>query len=116
MRKVRFNLRKFENFLLWMLSRISGYQNVRLTSIRNLPDQPSGIRGTVWKVIEADAAYTENGTAEFGTFTCGINAYYGIYDAMISGYQSPEQICSSARMFLPAIAKSLSITNFRQVT
>jgi len=104
-----------KSFLLSMMSRIPGCVNVQVNSVRNLPDQKSAIPGSSWRVIEAELTYTDNGTAVSGTFTCGINAYYGMYDAMIIGYQAPKPVWPRAKQFLPAMARSITITNSRQV-
>jgi hypothetical protein len=51
----------------------------------------------------------------YGTFTCGVNVYYGMYDSTIVGYQAPAQVWPKARLFLAVIARSIVITNFQQV-
>ena len=104
-----------KSFLLFMISKIPGYAHVRIDDVRKLPDQKSAIAGTVWHVIEADLSYSENGIPVSGTFTCGVNVYYGLYDAIIIGYQAPASDWPRARTFLPAISRSITITNTRQV-
>jgi len=104
-----------QNFLLAMLSRTPGYSNIRVLSTKKLPDQPSGIPGTVWKVIEREFSYTDGGVPVNGRFTCGVNVYYGMYDSTIVGYQAPTQIWPKASLFLPVIARSIVITNCQQV-
>jgi hypothetical protein len=103
------------SFLLFMMSKVPGYAYVRVDGIRNLPDQKSAIPGTFWRVIEADLSYTDGGVAVSGTFTCGVNVYYGMYDAMIIGYQAPKPAWFQAKQYLPAVARSIGITNTRQV-
>ena len=63
-----------QNFLMTMFPRIPGYSNIRVMSTKRLPDQPSGIRGTVWKVVETELSFTDGGVPANGTFTCGVNA------------------------------------------
>ena len=104
-----------QNFLMTMFPRIPGYSNIRVLSTKRLPDQPSGIRGTVWKVVESEISFTDGGVPANGTFTCGVNAYYGMYDSSIVGYQAPAQIWPKSRLFLPMIARSIVITNFQQI-
>ena len=103
------------NFLLSMMSRVPGIGGMRVAATRNLPNQPSGVPGSVWKVVEIDLSCTDNGRPVNGTFTSGINAYYGTYDAMILGYQAPPEEWPRAKLFLPVMAKAITITNFRQV-
>ena len=103
------------DFLLGTLPKLPGYGNVRLISARGLPEQRSGIPGTAWKVIEADLSYTYGGAQVNSTWTSGVNGYYGMYDAMLLGYQAPAREWPQARLFLPAVARSITITNPGQV-
>jgi hypothetical protein len=104
-----------QHFVVAMLSRIPGVSNIRAMSSKRLPDQPSGIRGTAWKVIETELSFTDGGVPINGTFICGVNVYYGMYDSTIVGYQAPAQIWPKASLFLPVIARSIIITNFQQL-
>ena len=104
-----------KTFLLSMMARVPGCSHVQVDGIRNLPNQKSAIAGSSWHVIEADLSYQDNGVAVSGTFTCGVNVYYNMYDAMIIGYQAPKPVWSQAKQYLPAVARSITITNARQV-
>jgi len=104
-----------KSFLLFMMSKAPGYGHVRIDDIRRLPDQKSAIPGTSWHVVEADLSFTDNGVPVSGTFTCGVNMYYNMYDAMIVGYQAPASEWLQAKTFLPVLTKSITITNARQV-
>jgi hypothetical protein len=103
------------DFLVTMLGRIPGYANLRVLSARSLPDQPSGIPGTSWKVVEAEVSFDANGRAVRGTYTCGINAYYGRYDAVLRGYHAAVLRWPEAQLFLAEVARSVAITNPRKV-
>lgn len=102
-------------FMVTMLARVPGYADLRVVSRRALPDQPSGIPGTTWKVVEAELTFTVRGKPVRGAYTCGINAYYGTYDAVLRGYHAAVDAWPSAQLFLPEIARSVTITNPRQV-
>lgn len=104
-----------ENFLLMALQTAPGYRDFKVKSTKRLPDQPSGIPGTKWKVIEAELSYTVHGKPVIGTWTCGINAYYGIYDATLLGYHAGAAQWPTAGTYLPAVAHSISIYNTRGV-
>lgn len=104
-----------QSFLLMMLGQVPGYRDLRVTSSRRLPDQPSGIPGTVWQVVESELSYSVGGRPVRGVWTCGINAYFGMYDATCSGYHAARSDWPRARQFLPAVARSIAITNPRQV-
>lgn len=90
-----------KSFLLSIMKKIPGVGRVQAGRTRNLPNQKSAIPGTFWRVIETDLTYTDTGVAVSGTFTCGINAYYGMYDAMIIGFQAPKSKWPQAKQFLP---------------
>lgn len=104
-----------QNFLLWMMSRIPGCKNIKVVAYRKLPDQRSGIPNTRWKVMEMDMSYSDNGVPQTAKMTCGVNNYYGMYDAMIVGYQAAVNTWPAAKLYLPAVARSIKITNTREV-
>jgi hypothetical protein len=103
------------DFMLGMLGRVPGYANLRVVAKHALPDQPSGIPGTAWKVAEAELSFTVKGRPVRAIYTCGINAYYGMYDAVLRGYYASVLEWPRAQLFLPEIARSVSITNPREV-
>jgi len=103
------------DFMVAMLGRVPGYVGLRVVSRRELPDQPSGIPGAAWKMSEAELSFTVRGKPVRGVYTCGIDAYSGMYDAVLSGYHSSASEWPRARLFLPEIARSVAITNARQV-
>jgi hypothetical protein len=103
------------DFLLGMMQRIPGYGNFQVTNVKRLPDQPSSMPGTSWQVNELELQYTVNGKAVIGQWTCGVNAYYGRYDAMIVGFHAVQMEWASARLYLPEVAHSIAVTNFREV-
>ena len=104
-----------ENFLLMALGSLPGYGNVHVKSTKRLPDQPSGVPGTSWKVIEAELSYTVDGKPVAGIWTCGINSYYGMYDATVLGYHAGRAQWPLARTYLPEVARSIAIYNTRSV-
>lgn len=103
------------DFLSMMLRRLPGYGNFKVISMKNLPNQPSGIPGTYWKVVEAELSYTVGNMPVRGTWTCGINTYYGMYDASLTGFQSAERQWPETRIYLSEMARTIRITNPRQV-
>lgn len=104
-----------KDFLLGMLRRVPGYGNIRIKTLKNLPNQPSGIPGTLWRIIEAELTYTVQGKPVSGIWTCGVNEYYGTYDAMLLGYHALQAEWPLARTYLPQVARSIAIHNLRQV-
>lgn len=102
-------------FLKFMLSRLPGYANIKVNFSKQMPDQKSGIPGTSWKVVEAEMSYTINGKPFHATWTCGVNNYYGIYDASLSGYQAGADIWPSSKSYLSAMANRITIINPRQI-
>lgn len=104
-----------KDFLVMLLQRLPGYGDIQVGAIRNLPNQPSGIPGTVWKVIEAEVSYTVEGKAVAGAWTSATNEYYGIYDAMLMGYHAPKAEWPQVRLFLSEMAGGITITNTRGV-
>jgi hypothetical protein len=103
------------DFVATMLARVPGWSSVRVLASRALPDQPSGIPGAAWKVAEVDVGFTLRGASMRGRYTCGIAAAYGFYDATLTGYYATAARWPSASLVLPAIARSVTITNPRQV-
>jgi hypothetical protein len=102
-------------FLKFMLSRLPGYANIKVASTKPLPDQASGIPGTSWKVVEAEVGYTVNGKPFRSVWTCGVNNYYGIYDASLSGYQAGAETWARSKAGLAAMANRIAIINPRQI-
>jgi len=103
------------DFLAVTLRRLPGYGNFRVISTRGLPDQPSGIPGTYWKVVETEFSYTVGNMPVRGIWTCGINAYYGMYDASLTGFQAPQGRWPVAKFYLSDMARAIKVTNPRQV-
>ncbi|HXE98296.1 MAG TPA: hypothetical protein VN642_17975 [Dongiaceae bacterium] len=102
-------------FMQYMLSRLPGYANIKVVSSKQLPDQRSGIPGTTWKVVEAEMSYSVNGRPFRAVWTCGINNYYGMYDASMNGYQASADSWSRSRVYLPAMSNRIAIINPRQI-
>ncbi|OHE82926.1 MAG: hypothetical protein A3G75_03290 [Verrucomicrobia bacterium RIFCSPLOWO2_12_FULL_64_8] len=102
------------DFTLRMVSMMPGTTEVRTLSVKNLPDQLSG-RGTPWKVQEIEMTYHANGTPLRATWTTGIVPYFGAFDAFMLGYQAPVASFDEAKLWLAPIARSIIITNPRQV-
>lgn len=103
------------NFLMWMLRMLPGYSDIKIENEKQLPDQPSGIPGTKWKVSEIKVTCKVYSQPVTGLWTCGINSYYGLYDASITGFQASVSKWEDASHFLPALSRSIKITNPRQV-
>jgi hypothetical protein len=92
-----------------------GYGNFQVVNVKNLPDQPSGIPGASWKLIEAELRYNAAGNMVSGLWTCGISEYAGHYDAIIFGFQATPPEFPQAKYYLPEVVKSIRVTNFSQV-
>jgi len=102
------------NFTVWMLGMVPGNSDLRVLATRDLPDQPSGF-GAPWKVQEIEMRYAANGNPVRATWTCGVVSVLGTFDAFILGYQAPPADFDTARLWLAPIARSVAITNPRQV-
>lgn len=102
-------------FLQWMLSHMPGYSNFKVVSTRQLPDQRSGIQGTSWKVMEIEMNYTINGIPHRGVWTCGVNNYYGMFDASVNGYHASLNAWQNSRVYLQSMSNRIIITNPRQI-
>ena len=102
------------DFTLRAVSMIPGTTDVRTLSVKNLPDQPSGY-GAPWKVQEVEMSYRTDGTILRATWTTGIVPYFGAFDAFMLGYQAPADHFDDMKLWLSPIARSVIITNPRQV-
>ena len=102
------------DFILWALSKTPEYRDIKVLAVEDLPDQPSGL-GIPWKVQALQLSYASNGAPVRATWTAGICAYYGVFDATIVGYQAPSARWESAKQWLVEVAHSIAITNPAQV-
>jgi hypothetical protein len=102
------------DFTVWMLGMVPGNSDLHVLTTRDLPDQPSGF-GAPWKVQEIEMRYAANGNPVRATWTCGVVAVLGTFDAFILGYQAPPADFDTAKLWLAPIARSVAITNPRQV-
>ena len=102
------------DFTVWMLGMVPGNSDLRVLATRDLPDQPSGF-GAPWKVQEIEMRYAANGNPVRATWTCGVVSVLGTFDAFILGYQASPADFDTAKLWLAPIARSVAITNPRQV-
>lgn len=102
------------DFTSRMVGMIPGTRDVRTLSVKDLQDQPSGY-GTPWKVQEVEMSCLVSGAPVRATWTTGIVSYYGVFDAFMLGYQAPVASFDDAKLWLAPIARSIIITNPRQV-
>ena len=102
-------------FLQFMLLRMPGYSKISISASKKMPDQKSGIPGTSWNVIEAELNYTINGAPFHAIWTCGVNNYYGMYDASLSGYQATATMWPTSKLYRSAMANRIAIINPRQI-
>jgi hypothetical protein len=102
------------DFTVWMLGMVPGNSDLHVLATRDLPDQPSGF-GAPWKVQEIEMRYATNGNPVRATWTCGVVSVLGTFDAFILGYQAPPADFDTVKLWLAPIARSVAITNPRQV-
>lgn len=102
------------DFTMWILGMVPGNSDFRVSATTDLPDQPSGISAP-WKVQEIEMRFAANGTPVRATWTCGIVAGSDTFDAFILGYQAPPAKFDTAKLWLAPIARSIAVTNPRQV-
>jgi hypothetical protein len=100
-------------FLLGMLRKVPYYRHVQIISSRRLPNERMSYQ--TWHFIEALVSYTDNGLPVTGLYRSGV-ANYGnqrlqMNDAMIVGYRAATNAFQQAQAFMPAIAKSIVLTN-----
>ena len=102
------------DFLLFMLQQL-GLYDVQIVSSRDLTDQP-GIPGLPpWKVSEFELTFTLRGVPVRGRDTVGVIQAYGRYTATVMSYHAPVDRWEQEKLWLPAVAQSVVITNPRQV-
>ncbi len=92
-----------------------GLPDARIGAVRPLPDVPLAPGLPVWKVIEADVTLTYQGVPSRATVTCGVIQGAGQYCATVSAYQAPAASWEKVRTWLPAVSRSVVITNPKEV-
>lgn len=92
-----------------------GLPDARIETVRPLPDVPLGPGLPVWKVIEAEVTLTYQGVPSRATVVCGVIQGAGQYCATVSAYQAPAGSWEKVRTWLPVVARSVVITNPREV-
>lgn len=88
---------------------------IRVLSTRDLPSQPTGYMGTMWRLQEFETAATLNGAPARGDCTVGISSFYGTYSAVMLCYSAPAAQWNNARLWLPEVARTVTITNPAEV-
>lgn len=91
-----------------------GLTDVKVLSAKDLPDQP-GPFGIAWRVVEEELSFTCQGTPVRALVTCGVVQGQGQYCATMSACQAPVASWYCARHWLPAIVRSVLITNPKEV-
>jgi hypothetical protein len=98
-----------ERFLRDMYARVPDFRGLKILSMKKLPNQRMG--NQVWQFIEAKVSYSDKGMAVTGVLKSGVANYYGMHDGLISGYRAADADFQRAQAFLPAIARSIVLTN-----
>lgn len=101
-------------FAVRMLSMDQTIQGLSVLSTKPQADQPSGV-GVPWKVEEVEMRYTVKGISLRATWTVGIASVYGRFDAFMLGYQAPDTVFESAKLWLAPIARSVTVTHPGQI-
>jgi hypothetical protein len=87
--------------------------SAQIVGARRLPNQP-GIPGP-WIVEDFAITATAQGVPVRAQATVGVSEAYGRYSATVMLYQASAASWPQARLWLPAVAQSIVVTNPRQV-
>ena len=87
--------------------------SAQIVGTQRLPNQP-GILAP-WIVEDFAITATVQGVPVRAQATVGVSAAYGRYSAAVMMYQAPVASWPQARLWLPAVAQSITVTNPRQV-
>ena len=87
--------------------------SAQIVGTQRLPNQP-GILAP-WIVEDFAITATVQGAPVRAQATVGVSAAYGRYSAAVMMYQAPVASWPQARLWLPAVAQSITVTNPRQV-
>ena len=98
-----------KDFLSFVFKNVPDYRNAKILSIRNLPSERMSYQ--VWHFVEAEVSFTDKGLPVIGIYKVGVANYYHMNDAMIVGFRAANQDYQQAKSFMPAIAKSIVLTN-----
>jgi hypothetical protein len=99
------------DFLIMALQQVN--PSARIKGSRKLPSQP-GIFGP-WQLEEFALAAVYKGTPVRMQAMVGLSSGYGRYSATMNLYQAPVTSWDSDKLWLPAVAQSIVVTNARQV-
>lgn len=99
------------DFLMKVMQQVN--PTARIFGSAPLPSQP-GIWGE-WQSEEFQLWGLHQGTAVRMQATVGLSAGHGRYSATMTLYQAPTTSWDHDRLWLPAIAQSIAVTNARQV-
>ena len=99
------------NFLAATLRQIN--PSAQIVGAQRLPNQP-GILAP-WIVEDFAITATVQGVPVRAQATVGVSEAYGRYSAVVMMYQAPVASWPQARLWLPAVAQSITVTNPRQV-
>ena len=87
--------------------------SAQIVEAQRLPSQP-GILAP-WIVEDFAITATVQGVPVRAQATVGVSEAYGRYSAVVMMYQAPVASWPQARLWLPAVAQSITVTNPRQV-
>jgi len=99
------------DFLTMALRQVN--PSARIEGSKRLPSQP-GIWGP-WQLEEFELAAVFKGTPVRMRSMVGLSAGYGRYSATMNLYQAPVTSWERDKLWLPAVAQSIVVTNARQV-
>lgn len=99
------------DFLIMAMRQVN--PSARIEGSRVLPSQP-GIWGP-WQLEDFALAGNYKGTPVRMRATVGLSAGYGRYSATMNLYQAPATSWERDKLWLPAVAQSIVVTNARQV-
>lgn len=99
------------DFLIMTMRQVN--PSARISAATALPSQP-GIWGP-WQLEDFDLTAVHQGTPVRMHATIGLSAGYGRYSVAMSLYQAPATHWEHDKLWLPAVAQSVIVTNARQV-
>lgn len=99
------------DFLMMVMQQVN--PGARITGSAPLPSQP-GIWGP-WQAEDFALQATVRGVPVRMRATVGLSSGWGRYSASMTLYQAPAAQWPEARLWLPAVAQSIVVTNARQL-
>lgn len=99
------------DFLVMTMRQVN--PSARIDGSKALPSQP-GLWGP-WQLEDFALSGAYKGTSVRMRATVGLSAGYGRYSATMNLYQAPAASWERDKLWLPAVAQSIVVTNARQV-